>query len=132
MYAIKSQPAINRLVSVLNVPGAPKLTANSLLAAIVSNYGLDPAVDEAFISILPSGPKATPLNTNEQYMATQLAGLLGDILMALSTDFLNGYFLFLVRHGQMMTDTSESLQKLEARLAGTYQNTTSSVRPIAI
>lgn len=131
LYAFKSQAAIYRLITILDVPGAPKLTANSLLAAIVSNYGLDPAVDEAFISILPSGRNATPLDTNEQYMSTQLAGLLGDILISLSTDFFNGYFQLLVRHGQMMTDTSESLQNLEASLAGTYQNTTSSIQPIA-
>jgi len=131
LFAFKSQQAIARLVSILNVPGAPKLTVNSLLAAIVGNYGLDPAVDEALIDILPSGPKAEPLNTNQQYMSTQLAGLLGDILMLLSTDFRNGYFLFLVRHGQMMTDTTESLQNLEANLAGTYQNTTSSIQPIS-
>ncbi len=96
---------------------------NSLLAAIISNYGLDPAVDEAFISILPSGPKAEPLNTNEQFMSTQLAGLLGDTLMSIQANFSNGYFLWMTHHGQLMTDTSESLENLEANLAGIYNTT---------
>lgn len=52
------------------------------------------------------------------YYSTQLSTLLGDILEALSGDFWNGDFLVLASHGQMMAYTGESLQKLEAGLAG--------------
>jgi len=131
LYAIEAQPAIARLVSTLKVPGAPKLTVNSLLAAIVSNYGLNPAVDDSFISVLPSGANAEPLDTSRMSMSTQLAGLLDDTLKSLSTDFYNAYFLLMVQHGQMMAYANESLQNLEANLAGTYQSTTSSVQPAA-
>lgn len=119
LYAISSQPAIDRLVSTLNVPGAPKLTTNSLLAAIVLNYGINPIVDQAFLDILPSGAEAEPLDTSQTFMSTQLAGLLGDVLMSFSTNFLNGGWLWMAQDGQMMENTTVSWQNLESSFVGT-------------
>ena len=104
-------------MSILNVAGAPVLTVSSLLSAIINNFGQDQACDEAFIAILPSGQKATPLNTTQTYMSTQLSVLLESIMLSLSTDLLNGDFLFLAQHGQMMSVTNESVQNLEKSLA---------------
>lgn len=117
LYAQKSQPAISNLVSILNVAGAPPLTASSLLAALIGNFGLCEAVDQAFVAILPSGRNAKSLDTSQNYMSTQLAALLSEVLLDLSTNFLNGAFLFMVAHGQMMEDVGESLQRLESSLA---------------
>lgn len=116
IYAIGSQPAINNLVSTLSGAG-PKITVEALLAAIVQGFGLDQSIDEAFVSILPSGRKSTPLDVSVAYMSTQLGALLAQMLLDLSTDFYNGYFLLLAQHGQLMTYTGESLQRLEASLA---------------
>ncbi len=121
LYALKSQPAISQLALTLGadgVAGLPPLTSSSLLAAIVSQYGLDAAADESLISILPSGRKATRLGTSVTYYSTQLATLLQELLMGLSGEFGNGDFLWLAQHGEMMAYTGESLARLEARLAG--------------
>lgn len=122
LYALTSQSAISQLALVLganDAPGLPRLTISSLLAAVITNYGLDSATDEALISILPSGSKATDLDTTVPFYSTQLSTLLGDILKNSSAEFWNGDFLLLASHGQMMAYTGESLQGLEAGLAGT-------------
>jgi len=109
-----SQPAINNLVSILSGAGGT-LTVGALLAAVVSNFGLDPAVDETFISIIPSGKKTAPLDTGMRYISTQLGVLLEEILLDLSKN--NGYLVLMAMHGQMMAYTGESLQRLESSLA---------------
>lgn len=116
IYATASQPAINNLVYILSAAG-PTLTVAALLAAIVENFGLEQAADEALVSILPSGKKAGALAMNTAYTSTQLGVLLADLLLDLSTNFLNGHFLWLAQHGQMMAYTGESLQRLESSLA---------------
>lgn len=121
LYALKSQPAISQLALTLGadgIAGLPPLTSSSLLSATISHYGLDTAADEALDSILPSGNKATKLDTNVTYYSTQLSSLLGEVLEGLSGDFWNGWFLLLASHGQMMAYTGEDLQNLEAGLAG--------------
>ena len=121
LYALKSQIAISQLANALGadgVGGLPPLTSSSLLSAIISQYGLDSAADEALVSILPSGSRATKLDTNVTYYSTQLSTLLGEVLEGLSGDFWNAWFLLLANHGQMMAYEGESLQNLEAGLAG--------------
>ncbi|KAL9070655.1 MAG: hypothetical protein Q9161_004709 [Pseudevernia consocians] len=130
LYALQSQPAIAQLAQILGadgVGGLPPLTTSSLLADLISQHGLDTAADQAFVSILPSGSKATRLDTNVTYYSTQLATLLGQLLESLSSDFWNGYFLLLAQHGQMMAYTGESLSRLEASLAGTPVETVEAV-----
>lgn len=51
-------------------------------------------------------------------MSTQLAALLSEVLLELSTNFLNGEFLFMAADGQMMEYVGESLQRLQSSLAG--------------
>lgn len=121
IYALKSQAAISQLALTLGANGAaglPLLTSSSLLSAVITHYGLDTAADEALVSILPSGSKATKLNTKVTYYSTQLSTLLGNVLEELSGDLWNGWFVLLASHGQMMAYTGESLQNLEAGLAG--------------
>ena len=122
LYAFKSQSAIAELAQLLGANGAtglPRLTTSSLLVALVSKYGLDPAVDLALTDILPVGPQATTLDTSVTYYSTQLAQLLAQMLKALMTDFMNGDFLYLASGGQMMAYTGESEAALEASFAGT-------------
>ena len=117
IYATQSQPAIANLVSILDAQGAPTLTVTSLLAAIVSNYGDDRTNDLYFISILEGIKKPAVLDVTQTYMSAQLASLLADVLLSLMTEFSNGDFLFLVQHGQMMRNSSETLSQLESNLA---------------
>ena len=117
LYAIHSQPAINNLVAILDVQGAPLLTVSSLMSAIVTNYGIDPSVDQWFISLLPTGSKATPLDMTVAYMSSQLAQLLATMLTSLMTYFEDG-FAFMTRHGQMMQYSNDSLAQLEINLQG--------------
>ena len=118
LYAANSQPAINNLVSLLDVQGAPALTVSSLLAAVITNFGLDKAVDQAFISIIPTGKSATNLDISQRSMSPQLAQLLADILMRIMTEPYKAYFLRLAQHGQLMQNNNESLSQLEGSLAG--------------
>ena len=122
LYALKSQTAIAQLAQTLGpdgVAGLPRLTTASLLVALLYKYGLDPAVDEALVDILPSGPRAASLDTSVTFYSTQLAQLLAQLLEGLMTDFENGDFLWLATVGQMMAYTGESEVGLEASLAGT-------------
>ena len=107
------------MVQILGAVGLPRLTTESLLVDLLKKYGLDPAVDSALTDILPSGHKATSLNTTVTFYSTQLAGLLAQMLKGLMTDFQNGDFLWLAANGQMMAYTGESGGNLEASLAGT-------------
>ena len=50
-----------------------------------------------------------------RYISTQLGVLLEEILLDLSKN--NGYLVLMAMHGQMMTYTGESLQRLESSLA---------------
>lgn len=119
LYAIKSQSAIAEVAQILGAAGLPRLTIPSLLSALLSKYGLDPAVDLALTDILPSGHKAISLDTTATYFSTQLAQLLAQMLKALMTDFQNGDFLYLATDGKMMAYTGEDQANLEANLAGT-------------
>jgi len=116
--SIKSRPAISNLVSILDVGGLPPLTVSSLLVDIVHDFGLDQALDETFISLLPSGKKAKSLDTSQTYMSTQLVQLLSDTLLSLMMDFNDGFFLLLAQHGQLMQSTNETLLLVEDSLAG--------------
>ena len=81
-------------------------------------YGLDPDADAALSDILPTGDQATPLDLTVELFSPQLTALLRDLLLDLSTNLGGGSFLYLARNGQMMQYTGESLQRLEANLAG--------------
>ena len=106
------------MAAILGANGLPRLTTASLLVDLLTKYGLDPAVDLALTDILPSGPKATSLDTSVTYYSTQLAQLLAQMLEGLMTDFQNGNFLYLAMEGRMMMYTGESETNLEASLAG--------------
>lgn len=70
------------------------------------------------MSILPSGSGVASLDTSATYYSTQLATLLGQVLQSLMGGTSMLLFLFLARGGEMMAYTGESLQRLEATLAG--------------
>ena len=92
------------------------------MVAIVNSYGLNAAVDEMLISILPSGKNATPLDTSQTYMSTQLAQLLSDLLLSLSTNFNDGIFMLMVQHGNLIQPSKETISLLEDNLAGVELN----------
>ncbi|KAL6719741.1 hypothetical protein ACLMJK_001662 [Lecanora helva] len=116
IYATSSQPAIANLVSTLDVQGAPTLTVNGLLIAIITNFGSGADTELYFISILQSVKNPAVLDTTQKYMSAQLAQLLAEVLSLAMTDFINGYFLIMAQNGQMMQNTTLTLSQLEANL----------------
>ena len=118
LYATSSQPAINNIVQILDVKGAPILTVSSLLSSIVTHYGINSGADELLVSMLPVGKKASPLDMGQTYMSPQLGDLLSDTLLTVMTDPLKMGFLLLVRDGQMMQNSTKLLSQLKANIAG--------------
>ena len=118
LFSETSQPAISNMVSILSAEGLPKLTVESLLAALVNHYGDNPAVDMSLIDFLPSGRWATTLDLNQK-VSYQLADLLAKFLLSLSSQFFGGGFLYMARGGQLMNSTTEVLTDLLSRLSQT-------------
>ena len=117
IYALKSQPAISAMALTLSRPGLPRLTPSSLLTAVVTTYGLNPAADSALINLLPTGKKAPLLDTSVTYYSTQLAGLLADMLADVMSEAGKLGFILFAMGGALMRYPGESIAGLEGRLS---------------
>ena len=70
------------------------------------------------VSSLPIGKNASLLDMGQNSMSGQLTNLLSEVLLKVMTDPVKLDFLMLVRDGQMMQNSTQSLSQLKANIAG--------------